>query len=99
MTRDVAEARPLVAGSGEGPHATRTRRTSSERTWTSHQARRLPDLGLTIERLGAVPLHADDAIWASSVPRLDLDVWLVHARSDYAAINFSNENTVSRVNR
>ena len=49
-----------------------------------------------IEVLGAVRLHADDAISASSVPRLELDVWLVHARSDYAAINFSREKTVLR---
>jgi hypothetical protein len=27
---------------------------------------------------------------------LDLGVWLVHARSGYAAMNFSSENTVSR---
>jgi hypothetical protein len=98
MTRDVAEARPLVAGSGEGPHPTRTPQTGSARAWISHQAQRLPDLWLMIDGLGAVPLHADDAIWASSVPRLDLDVWLIHARSDYAAINFSRENTVWRDN-
>jgi hypothetical protein len=40
--------------------------------------------------------HAHIAISTSSVPRLDLDVWLVHARSGYAAINFSIEKTVSR---
>lgn len=28
--------------------------------------------------------------------RLDVGVWLVHARSGYAAMNFSSENTVSR---
>ena len=41
--------------------------------------------------------HAHVAIWTSSVlKRLELGVWLVHARSGYAAMNFSIEKTVSR---
>ena len=50
-----------------------------------------------IDTLVALGAHADDAIWGSSVPRLQLAVWLIHARSGYTAINFSNENTVCRV--
>jgi len=49
-----------------------------------------------IEKLGALEAHAHVAISTSSVPTPDLDVWLVHARPGYAAMNFSIEKSMSR---
>ena len=97
MASDVAEARPLAAGSGEGQRLKKTCGARPERTWTSHQTLGLPDLWLMIETLGA--LEPRRRTWRSGrarSQRLDLGVWLVHARSGYAAMNFSIENTVSR---
>jgi hypothetical protein len=97
MAGDVAEARPLSAGSGKGQRL-------QERVVRGRTARgppikreRLPDLWLMIETLGALRrrTRSTRSLRARS-RRLDLDVWLVHARSGYAAINFSSENTVSR---
>jgi hypothetical protein len=38
MASDVAEARPLAAGSGEGQRLKETRGARLDRAWTSHQA-------------------------------------------------------------
>ena len=57
----------------------------------------LPDLWLMIEGLGALEGARSRRDLGELGPDwLDLGVWLVHGRSDYAAINFSRENTVSR---
>jgi len=62
----------------------------------SHQASTLPDHRLMIEALvGSVP-HAVRAISTSSVPWLELGVWLTRSLPRYAARNFSIENTVPR---
>jgi hypothetical protein len=42
--------------------------------------------------------HACEAISSSSVPWLELDVWLARSLLRYAARNFSSENTVLRDN-
>jgi hypothetical protein len=50
-----------------------------------------------IETVAALEAHGDAAIVGRARSRrLDLAVWLVHARSGYAAMNFSIENTVCR---
>jgi hypothetical protein len=50
-----------------------------------------------IETVAALQAHAVAAIVGRARSRrLDLDVWLLHARSGYAAMNFSTEKTVSR---
>jgi hypothetical protein len=97
MASDVAEARPLAAGSGEGQRLLRTR-----------GARGRSARGPPIKRGAAGPVaHDREAGCArrrtrtsrsgrARSRRLDLGVWLVHARSGYAAMNFSSENTVSR---
>ena len=54
MASDVAEARPLAAGSGEGQRLKNTRGARPDRAWTSHQTLGLPDLWLTIEGLDAL---------------------------------------------
>ena len=97
MASDVEKARPLATGSGEGQRLKNTRGARPDRTWTSHQALGLPDLWLMIETLGALERRRRTRrSGRARSRRLDLGVWLVHARSGYAAINFSSENTVSR---
>ena len=54
MASDVAKARPLAAGSGEGQRLMRTRGARPDRAWTSHQTLGLPDLWLMIEGLDAL---------------------------------------------
>lgn len=49
-----------------------------------------------IERLCVLKAPVGGDRWELSPNRLELDVGLVHARSGYAAINFSREKTVSR---
>ena len=97
MASDVADARPLAAGSGEGQGLKGTRDAQPDRAWTSHQTLGLPDLWLMIETLGALERRRRTRRFGRARSRrLDLGVWMVHARSGYAAMNFSIENTVSR---
>ncbi len=62
----------------------------------SHHTRSLPDLWLLIGGSGRLVAHACLAIGASSVPWLELDVWLIPPSPRYAARNFSIEKTVPR---
>ena len=96
MTSDVAGARPLSPGSGEGQRLRGTR-TSRGRERASHQAGTLPDLWLMIDGSWRSPAHACGAISASSVTTwLELGVWLARPLPRYAVRNFSIENTVPR---
>jgi len=53
MTSDVAEARPLSAGSGKGQRL-EERGARPDRAWTSHQTLGCRTRGLMIETLGAL---------------------------------------------
>jgi hypothetical protein len=94
MMSDVAEARPLSPGSGEGrPVRNQWRR----RERASHHRAGLPDHRLTIAALvtlGGVCVQRDlrelDPAW------LELDVWLARSLRRYAARNVSIEKTVRR---
>jgi len=99
MTSDVAGARPLSAGSGKGQRLKRTRGAWPDRAWTSHQT--LTAARPVAHDRGGETRSKRPPTWRSErarSQRLDLGVWLVHARSGYAAMNFSSENTVSRDN-
>ena len=95
MTGDVACARPLSPGSGEGPRIPGTRVRRGEESGVPSNAlvagRVAPDRWLV-----ALVAHACEAISASSVPWLELDVWLTRSLPRYAARNFSIEKTVPR---
>jgi hypothetical protein len=78
MTSDVACARPLSPGSGEGQRHLRTRGVSG-RERASRQTRALPDLWLLISRSWRSAAHACGAISASSVTWLELAVWLARS--------------------
>ena len=67
MTSDVARARPLSPGSGEGQRIPRTPGAWRRRERASHQTRSLPDLWLMIARFVALRAARDGAIVASSV--------------------------------
>lgn len=98
MTSDVAGARPLSPGSGEGQRLRWTRVWRS-RERASHQTRALPDLWLTIDGSERSTAYACSAISTSSVPTwLELDIWLARSLLRYAALNLSMENTVPRDN-
>ena len=62
----------------------------------SHQSCSLPDLWLMIDGLVALCGVRVCAIAASSVPWLELDVWLARSLPRYAARNVSMEKTVPR---
>jgi hypothetical protein len=98
MTSDVAGARSLSPGAGEGQRLWWTRVwRSSERA--SHHTRALPALWPTLDGSERSTAYACRAIATSSVPTwLELDIWLARSLLRYAARNLSMENTVPRDN-
>ena len=96
MTSDVAKARPLSPGSGEGQPCPVNAWAWRRRERASHQRGSLPDLWLTIVGSWCSGAHA----WTRSVTRsvtwLELYVWLARSRPRYAARNFAIEKTVPR---
>ena len=77
-TDPVTRARALSPGSGEGS-ASGDREGVAGRERVSHQTRSLPDLWLPIDSSGRSVAHACRAISASSIPWLELDVWLTRS--------------------
>jgi hypothetical protein len=93
MTSDVACARPLSPGSGEGR---RLRDHGGEESGCPIKARAAGPVAPD-RRLGTLQAYACSAISTSSVVTgLELDVWLTRSLRRYAARNFSSENTVLR---
>ena len=95
MTSDVACARPLSPGSGEG-QPIQERVCAAGRERASHQTRSLPDLWLLIAAHGALRRTRGHDRWRARSRWLELGVWLTRSLPRYAARNFSIEKTVPR---
>jgi len=94
---DVARARPLSPGSGEGQRLPVNACARRGRERASHQSCSLPDLWLMTVGPWRSAAHAWSRSVTSSVPTwLELDVWLARSLPRYAARNFSIEKTVPR---
>ena len=96
MTSDVACARPLSPGSGEGQPIPGTRVRGGGESGRPIIGGSLPDVWLLIVGSWRLAAHAWSRSVTSSVPWLALDVWLARSLPRYAARNFSIEKTVPR---
>src|SRR2546428_8206145 len=100
MASDVAVWRVRCLQARGRGRASSERDESSGREPASHQRMSLPDLWLMIDGLAALCGARRGAISASSVPWLELDVWLTSSLLRLpprdAWRNFSIENTVPR---
>ena len=97
MTSDVAGARSLSPGSGEGQPIPGTRVRGEGESGRPIIGCSLLDLWLMIVGSWRSGAHAWLRSITSSVPlSLELDVWLARSLPRYAARNLSMENTVPR---
>jgi hypothetical protein len=99
MTSDVAYARPLSPGSGEGQPIPGTRVCGEEESGRPIIGCLLPDRWLMIVGSWRSAAHAwSRSVTSSVLTWLELGVWLARSLPRYAARNFSMEKTVPRDN-
>jgi hypothetical protein len=97
MTSDVACARPLSPGSGEGQPIPGTRVRGGEESGRPIIGDSLPDPWLLIVGSWRSPAHAwSRSVTSSVLTWLELGVWLARSLPRYAVRNLSMEKTVPR---
>jgi hypothetical protein len=97
MTSDVACARPLSPGSGEGQPIPGTRVRGGGESGRPIKRARCRDLWLMIVGSWRSPAPAwSRSVTSSVLSWLELSVWLTRSLLRYVARNFSIEKTVPR---